>query len=174
MWSRYGLPDQETIFHLPGLIALIREDLADCAAVITHAYEGGHPDHDTAALAVSLACQGSGLIHLEFAGYHACGGVTASGRFHPDPDAPEREIAAADADRVARAEGLACFATQAETLTHLAFARERLRLAPWYEFDLPPPPGEALYDRWGLSLTSAEWRAVAAIQAAAATERAFV
>lgn len=171
MRSRYALPDQDTIFHLPGLIALIREDLADCAAVVTHAYEGGHPDHDTAALAVRLACTGTELIRLEFAGYHARDGLAATGRFHPDPDAPEREVMAADADRAARAEALACFASQAGTLRNLAFARERLRLAPDYDFDLPPPPGEALYDEWDLSLTSTEWRAVAAVQAAAATER---
>jgi N-acetylglucosamine malate deacetylase 2 len=172
--SRYALPDQATIFHLPGLIALIREDLAGCAAVITHAYEGGHPDHDTAALAVGLACEGVDMVHLEFAGYHACDGVPASGRFHSDPDAPEREVSAAAADRAARTAALACFATQARTLDHLASAQERLRLAPAYDFKFPPPPGEVLYDQWELSLTSMEWRAVAAVQAAAATDRAFV
>ena len=48
----YGCPDQEAIAYLPELANALRHDLAGAAIVITHAYEHGHPDHDTAALAV--------------------------------------------------------------------------------------------------------------------------
>lgn len=169
--ARYDLPDQDAVFHLPELVALILEDVEGCAAVVTHPYEGGHPDHDAAALAVHIACAATGMTRLEFAGYHAGEDKVVSGRFHPDADAPERAVKASRADRAARAEALSCFVSQAKTLARLGFEAERLRLAPAYDFGLPPPPGRALYERWQLGLTCVQWRAVAAVQAAAAMER---
>jgi LmbE family N-acetylglucosaminyl deacetylase len=171
---RYGLTDQETVFHLPGLVRRLSHDLRGCDAVLTHAYEGGHPDHDTAAAAVQLAClyadgdPPEAIPRFEFAGYHACGGALVAGRFHPDPAAPEREVDAAPSDRRARADALAGFASQAATLAHVGFEAERLRLAPLYDFRRPPPAGEALYDQWGFSLTSAEWRAITGLHEASA------
>ncbi len=161
----YGLTDQETIFRLPELVERLGRDLASCDAVVTHAYEGGHPDHDTAAAAVQMA---AAAVRFEFAGYHARAGALRTGQFHPSPFAPERIVETSDADRRARAAALACHASQAEPLARLAFAPERIRLAPAYDLRSPPPNGEALYDRWGLSLTSADWRAIVALYDAAA------
>ena len=54
-----GVVDQEASFELEilarELAALFRAELP--TSVITHAYEGGHPDHDAAALAVHAAVQ---------------------------------------------------------------------------------------------------------------------
>jgi len=171
---RYGLTDQETVFHLPGLVRRLSHDLRGCEAVLTHAYEGGHPDHDSAAAAVQLACLYAdgepmeSIVRLEFAGHHACGGALIAGRFHPDPSAPEREVDAAPSDRRARADALACFTTQADALARVGFEAERLRLAPVYDFRRPPPSGEALYDQRGCSLSSAEWRAITGLHAPSA------
>jgi LmbE family N-acetylglucosaminyl deacetylase len=161
----YGLTDQETIFGLPELVERLARDLEGCDAVVTHAYEGGHPDHDAAAAAVQIAASAA---RFEFAGYHARGGALRTGRFHPSPFAPERIVQTSDADRRARAAALGCYVSQAEPLARLAFAPERVRLAPTYDLRASPPTGEALYDRWGLSLTSADWRAVLALYDAAA------
>ena len=53
-----GLPDQESAFHLSAICRslgdLFRAERPEI--VITHAYEGGHPDHDAVALAVHNAC----------------------------------------------------------------------------------------------------------------------
>jgi LmbE family N-acetylglucosaminyl deacetylase len=172
VWPRarlaYGLTDQETVFRLPELVERLAQDLDGCDAVVTHAYEGGHPDHDAAAAAVQMA---GGAPRFEFAGYHARSGALRTGRFHPSPLAPERIVETADADRRARAAALACYLSQAELLARLAFAPERIRLAPTYRLREAPPNGEALYDRWGLSLTSAEWRAVVALHEAGADPR---
>ena len=48
------MPDrlEDLVDRCAGLIGALRP-----AVVITHAYEGGHPDHDTLALAVRLACR---------------------------------------------------------------------------------------------------------------------
>src|SRR2546430_865373 len=56
-------------------------------AVITHAYEGGHPDHDAAAFAVHAACRlmGEPPAILEMALYHRRDGQLVSGEFLPWP-----------------------------------------------------------------------------------------
>ena len=35
---------------------------------------------------------------------------------------------------------------------------ERIRPAPDYDLTAPAPPGEAVYERWGIAMTLAEWR----------------
>ena len=52
-----GVPDQEAAFHLADLarrLAALFEERG-IAVVLTHAYEGGHPDHDAIAFAVHAA-----------------------------------------------------------------------------------------------------------------------
>jgi LmbE family N-acetylglucosaminyl deacetylase len=152
---RYGLLDQGTIDHLPELIDRLRADLAGVACVITHPYEGGHPDHDAAALAVSLAATSP---VVEFACYAEQDGARLFGRFVPNPDAPEhgRALDAGDRRRVAAA--LAAHASQAAVFGDWRPDTERWRPAPAYDFTRAPPGDAVLYDRFGWTLTSARWR----------------
>ncbi|HET8612029.1 MAG TPA: PIG-L family deacetylase, partial [Sphingomonas sp.] len=53
----YGFPDQEAVEHLGELVDRLARDCAGAAALVTHPYEGGHPDHDAAALAARLAAE---------------------------------------------------------------------------------------------------------------------
>ena len=77
------VPDQDASLHMPAIAQALRGLFArhGTQAVITHAYEGGHPDHDAVALAVHLALPGR---VLEFPGYHAApDGSLVTGRFLP-------------------------------------------------------------------------------------------
>ncbi|MGH7017392.1 MAG: hypothetical protein ACRED8_09945, partial [Caulobacteraceae bacterium] len=60
-----------------------------------------------------------------------------------------------------KAEALACFASQAEPISWFPRDCERCRQAPRYRFEETPPPGEALYDRFGWTMTSQTWRSLA-------------
>jgi N-acetylglucosamine malate deacetylase 2 len=51
------LPDQTASLHLGWLAATLRAMLRGMSAVITHAYEGGHPDHDAVAFAVQATAK---------------------------------------------------------------------------------------------------------------------
>ena len=125
-------------------------------AVLTHAYEGGHPDHDATALAVHLAAAG-GPVVLEFAGYHAGpDGGLRTGAFLPGPAATVVTLPPADAAR--KAAMLACFRSQAEILSQFDPSRERFRPAQAYDFAAAPHPGRLNYEHWGWSMTGAEWR----------------
>jgi LmbE family N-acetylglucosaminyl deacetylase len=154
----YGFVDQSLAHHLPELVDRLRETLAGMQAVVTHPYEGGHPDHDGAAFAVRQAFAGE---IVEFAAYHL-DGKRVWGRFWPDPEAPEhvRPLSAHERALVARA--IDAHETQRDVTGGFRPATERWRPAPRYDFAAPPPPGEALYDSFGWTLTSAKWRELAA------------
>ncbi len=153
----YGLPDQESAHHLPELIARLRADLAGMAAVFTHPYEHGHPDHDSAALAVALAAPV--LPRFEVAFYHAGPDGGCFGRFWPDAGSPDMMIRLSPDEQHRKAEALACFATQAETLAQFGLDIECVRPTPHYDFSRPAPPPRALYESWGFAESAADWRA---------------
>ena len=169
---RYAIADQQTVFALAELVHRLTQDLAGMAVVITHAFEHGHPDHDTAALAVLLACARlpDPPRRVEFAGYHLTGGQEVYGCFRAHPAAPAIALpfdAAACRRKIA---AVACFGSQADLLARFPIAPEYVRPAPAYDFAEPLPAGSALYDRWHLSLDSRRWSEAArqAIEAASA------
>lgn len=154
----YGYVDQSLVRRLPELVARLRADLQGMSAVVTHPYEGGHPDHDAAACAVRAAFGGE---VAEFACYHLAEGKRVYGRFWPDSGSPEyvRPLSVEEQARANRA--IAAHATQAGVVGGWRPAEERWRMAPAYDFTAPPPPGKALYDDWGWELTSVKWRELA-------------
>ncbi len=88
---RYLIPDKEVLENLPGIVERLVSDLSGMAAVITHPFEHGHPDHDSTALAVFLACRRIGAkapLRLEFASYHLEDEGRVFGRFRPDRGRP--------------------------------------------------------------------------------------
>ncbi|MBI5442926.1 MAG: PIG-L family deacetylase, partial [Deltaproteobacteria bacterium] len=99
-----GVADQESAFHLADLALELAHFFSAGRPdwVLTHSYEGGHPDHDAAAFAVHAA---AALVRnrgseppaiIEFASYHARNGALEAGSFLPPPggDASGLEFAA--------------------------------------------------------------------------------
>jgi N-acetylglucosamine malate deacetylase 2 len=174
-----GYVDGEVVFRLPELTDALERLLDGAALVLTHAYEGGHPDHDAAAFAVQAACRRLAArgrpppVRIEFAGYHQHRGERRTGAFWPDPASPEAMVRLDPSAIAAKREAFAAHRSQAAVMGWFDPGREVLRLAPDYDFAQPPPPGEALYDGWGWALTSARWREFArAALAGAGVERA--
>jgi len=186
-----GIVDQEAMHHLTEVAHSLREILEreKPQAVVTHAYEGGHPDHDAAAFAVCAACRLAAEPPqiLEMALYHRRDDQLVSGEFLPiasrrkpgptNPPAerltngsrlsPGREILCAtlalNEDEVWRKQQMIdCFTTQRWLLMQLDTTIERVRIAPDYEFRSPPHPGELHYETLGWGITGANWRCCAA------------
>jgi LmbE family N-acetylglucosaminyl deacetylase len=176
----YDAPDQEAIRHWAEIVGRLSRDLRGMRAVLTHPYEYGHPDHDTAALAVWLACdrlRAAGAVppeRFEFASYHVRDGRTALAEFWPDPGSPEIELRLSEDELARKRAARDCFDTQKALGGRFPLTPERVRRAPDYDFSAPAPPGEAVYDRWELEMTSAEWRRLAdeALRANGAEARA--
>jgi LmbE family N-acetylglucosaminyl deacetylase len=160
---RYLIPDKEALDNLPDIVDRLVADLSGMAAVITHPFEHGHPDHDSTALAVSLACsrlterREATPMRLEFASYHLTNEGRVFGRFRPDSGPAEVEIVLTPSELARKQQAIACFKTQTEILEQFPLSSERLRPAPDYDFR--QAPGPALYEGLDAMTTSAEWLA---------------
>ncbi len=163
-----GLLDQEASFAMPSLARRILELLRDLrpAAVLTHPYEGGHPDHDATAFAVHAACalMPAPPDLYEFTSYHQASNEDQpqieTGRFLPHQDQGE-VIALTAADRERKSRMIACFATQLHMLRHFPVDVERFRAAPVYDFSQSPHPGKLFYDYFDWGITGERWRSLA-------------
>ena len=142
-------------------------------AVLTHPYEGGHPDHDACAFAVHTALQllrvsgkppASLPVLIEAPFYHAGpNGTMHTGDFLPLFDAPTTVTCKLSAaEQANKRERLACFASQAATLSQFSTACELYRLAPLYNFREPPHAGPLLYEQFPWGMTGESFRKLAA------------
>ena len=167
-----GCPDQQAARLLPQL-AMRMADLLVLhrpEAVLTHAYEGGHPDHDATAFAVHAAAallrtRGEAAPALvEMTSYHLGPDGLASGVFLPDAqaDAALVTVPLDGPDRRRKQALLACHASQRDTLALLRVDVERFRPAPRYDFTRPPHAGPLLYEAHAWGLDGARFRALAA------------
>lgn len=159
-----GLRDQEAALDMAKLARRLRELFEEtrAAAVLTHAYEGGHPDHDATAFAVHAACatMASPPRIVEFACYHGLNGWMEPGHFLPDGPEVLETVLAEDA-RARRRAMLECFVTQRETLRIFSAGVERFRAAPRYCFTLPPHAETLNYERYDWRMTGARFRELA-------------
>jgi N-acetylglucosamine malate deacetylase 2 len=170
---RLGFVDQEVSFNLVALTRRIAALLAEQETIdriVTHPYEGGHPDHDATAFAVHAAV---GLLRrrdrdarapqvCEMTSYHAGSTGMQTGVFLP-PHAAELTLTLSPAAQEGKAEMLRCFETQRQMLEHFAELRcERFRPAPSYRFDLPPHGGRLWYEHFNWGVDGMRWRQLAA------------
>lgn len=163
-----GVPDQEATAKVAALAQKFAGLFAAYKVVVTHAYEGGHPDHDATALSVHAACrliQKSGRDIpglLEMTGYHGWAGRFARGVFIPHPDAGAVvDLTLTWAERDLKRRMLACHATQRAMLKNFSVEVERFRSAPRYDFLAPPHRGPLLYERFCWGATGQTWRRAA-------------
>ena len=161
-----GVPDQGASACMNALVARLAEIFVQnrIRAVLTHAYEGGHPDHDATAYAVHRAARlcPQPLPVLEFAGYHAdpAGGMVTGAFLANGPDATT--IGLTDAECLAKRRMLDCFTTQRATLAAFGVVHEAFRPAPAYNFAEPPHAGALHYEKYDWGMTGPAWRALAA------------
>jgi LmbE family N-acetylglucosaminyl deacetylase len=162
-----GIPDQEACRDLADLTRRIVEllDSERPRAVITHAYEGGHPDHDAVAFAVHAACRlaprESTPAILEMALYHHGRIGLVRGDFLP-ADRPATVISLDQAETRRKQDMFDCFTTQRWLLAEFPLESERLRPAPNYDFRAAPHRGTLHYMTLGWCMTGVKWRRAAA------------
>jgi LmbE family N-acetylglucosaminyl deacetylase len=159
----FSYVDKEAYLHLPELIARTAAliDKLRPSLVLSPAYEGGHPDHDSTALAVAAARRRAAtpFRHLEYMLYHAGpGGAMVSGEFLPGPDGPVEVCSLSAAEQDKKRTMLASFTTQQHIVSQFTLLDECFRDAPTYDFSRPPHEGTLLYEHWRLGVSGADWR----------------
>ena len=162
-----GAVDQEAIFNADDLSCRLAELLnrLDVDVLVTHPYEGGHPDHDTAALVAYLAihqlCRESAPLQLEMTSYHARNGQCIPGKFLNEDTAQELQLHLSETERKRKASMFAAYASQRRVLDGFNINSECLRVAPTYDFSRAPHNGKLWYECMAWPINGEQWRAIA-------------
>ena|ERR1700688_394658 len=170
--------DQEAVFEMSALAGRFAKHMAEIspAIVVTHAYEGGHPDHDSAAVVARIAIATSLLDHknrpelLEMTSYHARDGQCVTGEFLRPGSSPEMCFEFSSDDRERKRNMMDAYTSQRLVLENFPIHQERLRLAPEYNFSEPPHEGKLWYECMGWPMTAVRWRELATSAIAEAQE----
>jgi N-acetylglucosamine malate deacetylase 2 len=163
--TQFAVSDQEAAVSLweiaHRLAAMFSE--RETAMVLTHAYEGGHPDHDATAFAVHAAkalCRrrrrGQAVEIVEMPYYRASEGGEAKQSF--DGVSGEEIIWLNPDEAALKRRMLACYGTQHRTLEGFSIDAERFRRAPDYDFAELPNGGRLLYEAHDWNMSAARWR----------------
>jgi LmbE family N-acetylglucosaminyl deacetylase len=167
--------DQEAVHE----IAILAERLAALLPqiqpdiIITHAYEGGHPDHDTAAVVANLFNKmlaresKTAPALLEMTSYHLRDGRCVTSEFLPRNwgqgfGEEELTLQLSAEERARKEQMLSAYVSQQLVLKGFSLCPERLRPAPAYDFTNPPHPGKLWYEALGWPMTGERWREIAA------------
>lgn len=145
------------------LVEILRE--FQPAAILTHPYEGGHPDHDATAFAVHAACARvpNPPMVFEFASYHAAegdGSAIEVCTFLPGEEEGEH-VPLSDGTRDLKSRMVARYGSQWHMLQNFPLDAERYREAPVYDFTQAPHPGKLLYEHFDWGVTGDRWRLLA-------------
>ena len=157
-----GGVDQEAVFEIGILAERFAKLIAEMRPeiVVAHAYEGGHPDHDAAAVVTKIAISSleTPPLVLEMTSYHAKDDRCVTGEFLYFAASPEICFEFANSDRDRKRRMMDAYASQRLVLENFPIDCERLRLAPDYTFSDPPHSGKLWYECMGWAMTGARWR----------------
>jgi N-acetylglucosamine malate deacetylase 2 len=163
-----GIVDQEASLEMAYLTLKLVDILRELrpSFLLTHPYEGGHPDHDATAFAVHAACARvpSPPSVFEFTSYHAAEphrddeAVLETGRFLGDHG--ETIVLSKEAFQ-RKSQMVECYGSQLHMLRNFPLDTERYREAPAYDFTQAPHPGKLLYESFGWGVSGERWRLLA-------------
>jgi LmbE family N-acetylglucosaminyl deacetylase len=170
--TSFAIPDQQPVFDLPGLSRRLKMLIETRGPwmVLTHAFEGGHPDHDAVAFgvhaAIKLISREGGVVPalLEMP-YYRVGpdGQPAQG-FEPGSGTPVHQVDLTDDELDLKVRMLHAHTSQQQFLDGtegFRNRRESFRVAGDHDFSQPPNQGRFLYESWQLGVTGERWMAEA-------------
>ena len=157
------IPDQGAVRAIPELVKNLSASIArfrpDC--LLTHTYEGGHPDHDAASVICRVASNGRIPIY-EFPSYHngtphLPTATFEANRFRSNLS-PEVILVLSKKQQMLKTRMLRCFRSQAKIVGKFTVEEECFRRAPLYDYDQPPHEGILLYESFGWRMNFHSWR----------------
>ena len=161
------VPDQEVASNLGASTRALCEIFAtrQTRLVLTHAIEGGHPDHDAVALAVRAtvalyARSGHKISIVEMPYYRAGVRGIVYQTFVP-PAGRQIRVKLGAWEQLRKREMLAAHASQASVLAGFSIVEEKFRVAAPFDFRTLPNRDQLLYDQYSSRLTGERWLALA-------------
>lgn len=165
----FGVADHQAPYSLSHLTKRLTRFLQRSAPniVLTHPYEGGHPDHDATAFATHAAVrllQRNGLsppVLFEMALHPGNDGENRVLDFLPSSGREITTFMLDEAAKELKRRMFNCFVTQREVLNKGPLGPERFRRSPGYDFAQPPNSGKPNYERFECGITGVEWQSLA-------------
>ena len=162
-----GIVDHQASHYLADLTRKVASFLQQTApdVVLTHPFEGGHPDHDATAFATHAALRlllRSGFqtpTVFEIALHPGRGGKRVLDFLPSDAT----EVTTLMLDKKARdlkRRMFECFQTQAEVLQKNPVGPERFRRPPQYDFASPPNVTNSTYEECSRGANADEWQSL--------------
>ena len=164
-----GVPDQQASLQSQDIAHQLVRQVQDLRPdlLITHAYEGGHPDHDATALAVHIMRRllKSQSVRppevIEMASYHGANGGIVTHAFLPRENCPALTMELSPDQQMLKQRMMDCHASQQHVLAQFGLRREAFRIAPTYDFSQPPHAGPLWYEHFDWGMTGPRWRTLA-------------
>lgn len=161
--------DQQSSFYLLELAESMTELMRDLNpdVVITHAYEGGHPDHDACAFAVHQAIRKLKKNKLkvpsvlEFSSYFSKEGMMGMSDFIPYGDLQKCEIVLNGRSLAIKKKMFSCYGSQQHVLQYFPVVTECFRTAPEYDFSRRPHTGKLYYENFDWGINGETWNNLA-------------
>lgn len=153
VWA--GVTDMQLVDRMHEVIESLASTVyrAEPEVIITHAYEGGHPDHDACAFIAAQIGRDSRIPVWEMPLYHRTGNAQVKQDF-VNRNGTEWQTLPTRHEVQTKLNMLAMYASQAEMLKEFDPHIERLRPQPAYDFFQPPHDGETNYEAWKWPVTA--------------------
>ncbi len=171
--TEYGrITDQELFRHLPAAFLALQEFVKreQPQALLTLAYEGGHPDHDSCNFLVSQLANEFHLLAWEMPLYQRASGELRRQVFI-ELQGTELLLPATPRELERKRQMLSAYASQWGMVREFAPAVEQLRPLAVYDYSRPPHAGVLNYEAWQWPVTGAQLCEAFATFAAAAQTR---
>jgi LmbE family N-acetylglucosaminyl deacetylase len=161
------IPDQQAAERLVEITSRLARDLVGAEVVFTHAYEGGHPDHDATAFAVHEAvrllpaARRPDIVEMPFYRLGPQGEFVVQD-FDRVPGIVPIQLALGEAEAIRKQAMLAAHHSQRDVLALFTEPIERFRSAPPHDFGVLPNGGRLWYQDRGWGWTGERWLACVA------------
>jgi N-acetylglucosamine malate deacetylase 2 len=149
--------DQELYRFLPSALEaleLARHFKPD--ALVTPAYEGGHPDYDACSFLARSVGHSLSVSRGEMPLYHRSPNGTLVHQEFRTPLTGEILLYPTQLELRRRDEMLRKYVSQPDASKFVSARLERFRPQPSYDYSRPPQPGALNYERWGWPMTGAD------------------
>jgi len=160
-----GFDDQDASFRIAEIAQRLFEAFSaeKPEIVVTHPYEGGHPDHDATCCAVHAACRlmkRTGIAPpelIEMSSYFGRDGIRVTASFcSAEPQAIT--VVLDNGSRKIKRLMLDCHKSQRDIVGLFPVGVESFRPAPEYDFGRPPSSVPLLYEYYDLGIDGIRWR----------------
>lgn len=150
--------DQDLFLNIGAAGARIHELLQSfhAEALLTPAYEGGHPDHDTCAFLTWCISRHHVLPAWEFPLYYRKPDGESVRQCFMTAEGGESLFDATPQEVERKRRMLEEYVSQRDTIAMFNPAIERFRPQPAYDFTRPPHAGTLNYEAWGWPITGAQ------------------